>query len=86
MLLAKCAEGVEATRFITETVLQPAFDVSPQYTYRPRLVSDVDFTKKPPFTLTYHIRPAARWSDGVPVTARDFVFTHQRRSAGADAA
>ena len=24
--------------------------------------------------LTYTIRPEARWSDGVPVTARDFVF------------
>ena len=34
---------------------------------------------KRPFTLTYHIRPEARWSDGVPVTARDFVFTHQVR-------
>ena len=29
-----------------------------------------------PFTITYRIRPEARWSDGVPVTARDFVFTH----------
>ena len=28
------------------------------------------FTTTPPFTLTYHIRPEARWSDGVPVTAR----------------
>ena len=28
-----------------------------------------------PFTLTYHIRPEARWSDGVPVTAQDFIFT-----------
>jgi len=39
------------------------------------LVSGVGYTRKPPFTLTYHIRPDARWSDGVPVTARDFVFT-----------
>ena len=36
---------------------------------RPKLVSRVDFTTRPPFTLTYHIRPEARWSDGVPVTA-----------------
>ncbi len=34
-------------------------------------------TRKP-FTLTYHIRPEARWSDGVPVTASDFLFTHQK--------
>src|SRR4051812_22108634 len=24
----------------------------------------------------WHLRPDARWSDGVPVTADDFVFTH----------
>ena len=53
---------------------------------RPRLASgrtssrDVDVHEKPPFTLTYHIRPEARWSDGVPITASDFVFTHERIS------
>ncbi len=26
-------------------------------------------------TITYHLMPAARWSDGVPVTARDVIFT-----------
>ena len=41
------------------------------------LVSRVDFTRRRPFTLTYHIRPEARWSDGVPITAQDFIFTLQ---------
>ena len=31
-----------------------------------------------PFTVTYHIRPEARWSDGRPVTAADFQFTHKQ--------
>ena len=53
------------------------FALGPDLSLRPKLVSHVDFTTKPPFTLTYHIRPEARWSDGVPITARDFVFTHQ---------
>ena len=44
-------------------------------------MSGVTFTKKPPFTLTYRIQPRARWSDGVPVTARDFVFTLRARIA-----
>jgi ABC-type transport system substrate-binding protein len=82
VLLAKCTTRQEATRYISELILQPAFDVRPEYTYRPRLVSRVPFTNKPPFTLTYHIRPAARWSDGVPITARDFLFTHRVRVAG----
>ena len=75
VLVATCTS--EATRYITELILQPAFDVSPKYTFRPRLVSSVSFTRKPPYTLTYHIRPEARWSDGEQITAKDFVFTHQ---------
>jgi peptide/nickel transport system substrate-binding protein len=59
------------------SVLYGAFAVGPDLSLRPKLVSDVDFTTKPPFTLTYHIRPKAHWSDGVPITVRDFVFTHK---------
>ena len=60
-----------------EKVFAPPFALAPDFTPRPKLVSRVTFTRKPPFTLTYEIRPEARWSDGVPVSARDFVFTHQ---------
>ena len=59
-----------------EKVLEPAFALAPDSTRRPQLVSSVTYTKTPPFTVTFAIQPAARWSDGVPVTARDFVFTH----------
>jgi peptide/nickel transport system substrate-binding protein len=57
-------------------VLEGAFEVAPDFSYRPNLVSSVDVREKP-FTLTYHIRPKARWSDGTPVTASDFVYTFQ---------
>ena len=64
--------------FVLGQTLEGAFDVdSSDLTYRPNLVSRVTFTRNPPFTLTYHIRPTARWSDGAPVTAADFVFTYQ---------
>ncbi|NBS45703.1 MAG: hypothetical protein EBS99_01445, partial [Betaproteobacteria bacterium] len=29
-------------------------------------------------TWTFRIRPAARWSNGDPVTARDFLFSYER--------
>ena len=58
-----------------DEVLQKPFEVGPDFTYEERLVSRVDFTRRPPFTLTYHIRPEAHWSDGVPITAQDFIFT-----------
>ena len=51
--------------------------VGPDFTYEESLVSRVDFTRRRPFTLTYHIRPEARWSDGVPITAQAFIFTLQ---------
>ena len=74
-LVASC---VSPTFFWTlEKVFAPPFALAPDFTPRPELVSRVTFTRKPPFTLTYDIRPEARWSDGRPVTARDFVFTHQ---------
>ena len=62
-----------------EPVLEGAFEPGPGVTYRPRLVSSVTVHKEP-LTLTYHIRPEARWSDGVPLTSADFVFTFRRAS------
>jgi peptide/nickel transport system substrate-binding protein len=58
-------------------VLPGAFEVGPDLTYRPNLVSRVDMVSASPQTLVYHIRPQARWSDGQPLTARDFVFTYR---------
>jgi peptide/nickel transport system substrate-binding protein len=57
-------------------VFEGAFEIGPNLTYRPSLVSRVTLTEEP-FTLTYHIRPEARWSDGVTVSASDFVFTYK---------
>jgi peptide/nickel transport system substrate-binding protein len=73
-LRAGCGVGPQFSWTIAK-VLLPAFALAPDSTWRPALVSHVEYTTKPPFTLTYHIRPEARWNDGVPVTARDFDFT-----------
>ena len=54
--------------------LRGPFGVGADNTFRLDLVSGVTVT--PPHTLTYHIRPEARWSDGVSITARDFEFTY----------
>jgi ABC-type transport system substrate-binding protein len=56
-------------------VLDGAFEVEPDAAYRANLVSRAEIVSKQPFTLVFHIRPNARWSDGVPVTASDFAFT-----------
>jgi ABC-type transport system substrate-binding protein len=72
-VVERCVNASSSIR----SVLLGAYSVGPNSTYQPQLVSGVDYTTTPPFTLTYHIRPEARWSDGVPVSARDFVFTYQ---------
>ncbi|MBA2297722.1 MAG: peptide ABC transporter substrate-binding protein [Actinobacteria bacterium] len=77
LLVAGCPGRGLQLFWIMENVLAPAFLTAPDFTPRPRLVSRVGFTRSKPFTLTYEIRPEARWSDGVPVSARDFVFTHR---------
>ena len=61
-------------------VLEGAFEAGPDLVVRPNLVSEVDIARNP-FRLTYRIRSEARWSDGVPVTAADFEFTHEKLSA-----
>ena len=40
-----------------------AFEIGPDLTYRENLISSADVTKKP-FTVTYHIKTGAGWSDG----------------------
>jgi peptide/nickel transport system substrate-binding protein len=75
VLISPCKDGI----LPVSEVLYGAFELGPDFVRRPKLVSRADYTTKPPFTLTYHIRPEARWNDGAPVTARDFVFTYRAR-------
>jgi peptide/nickel transport system substrate-binding protein len=72
---------------VFSAVLSSPYEYGPDLVARPTLVTRVTYTKRRPFTLTYRIRPEARWSDGVPITARDFVFTLRaiRRSNLSDA-
>lgn len=62
------------TAWTAGIALPGAYIVKPNFSFRPYMVSRTDVTKKP-FTLTYHIRQKAKWSDGKSVTADDFIFT-----------
>jgi ABC-type transport system substrate-binding protein len=75
--LERCHANIPPAGHIMNLVLRGAFQIGAGFTWRYDLVTSVDFTTTPPFTLTYHIRPEARWSDGRSITARDFVFTHE---------
>ena len=55
-------------------IIRGAFLYTPNFTYKPDLISRYTL-KLRPMRVTYYIRKNARWSDGVPVTGRDFAFT-----------
>jgi peptide/nickel transport system substrate-binding protein len=55
-------------------VIRGAFLFTPKFTYKPDLISRFKFQTRPQ-RITYYIRKNARWSDGVPVTGKDFIFT-----------
>jgi ABC-type transport system substrate-binding protein len=74
--LERCGSTAPDVGILMGLALRGPFSIGPDNGYRPDLVSHVKYTKTPPYTLTYHIRPDARWSDGVPIRARDFVFTY----------
>jgi len=61
---------------IDETVLPNVFRSHPDFTVQ--LDKDVmlsaELTKSEPETITYKIRPEAKWSDGVPLDAKDFIL------------
>jgi peptide/nickel transport system substrate-binding protein len=64
---------------IANPVMRGAFQVQPDFTYKPMVVSGADLKFKP-FRVIYHIRKEAVWNDGgkaVPITAQDFIATQK---------
>jgi peptide/nickel transport system substrate-binding protein len=57
-------------------VIRGAFLFTPQFTYKPDLISRYTIKTKP-LRITYYIRKNSKWSDGVQVTGKDWRFTWQ---------
>ena len=57
-------------------VIRGAFLFTPSFKYQPDLISKYTL-KLHPQRVTYYIRKNAKWSDGVPVTGKDWKFTWQ---------
>src|SRR5512146_2159395 len=57
-------------------VIRGAFLFTPTFKYKPDLISKYRL-KLNPQRVTYYIRKNAKWSDGVPVTGKDWKFTWQ---------
>lgn len=61
--------------FPTLMTEQPDYELHPP-SFAPRLATSWEFSQDNR-TLTFHLRPDARWSDGTAVTAEDVRFTFQ---------
>jgi len=64
-----------ATTLILNTMLYGAYRVTPNLQFQPQLIQGHPRVTRNPFTLTYRIKRNARWNDGRPVSAADFIFT-----------
>lgn len=71
-----------ADRLVLEPVLPSAFQVneSDQAVYDPALITQAELQGTNPETVVYTINPHAVWSDGVPVSAEDFVYAWHEES------
>jgi ABC-type transport system substrate-binding protein len=57
-------------------VIRGAFLFTPQFTYKPDLITKAKLQTRP-MRVTYYIRKNAKWSDGTQVTGKDWKFTWQ---------
>jgi peptide/nickel transport system substrate-binding protein len=76
-----------ATRAVGSLLWPQVFQVAPGVT--PKLdtavVDDAEVVSVSPQTVVYHIDPRAQWSDGVPISAQDFVYAWlAQRGSGQD--
>jgi peptide/nickel transport system substrate-binding protein len=71
-VLAEIQDQVLPKVFIVQPDLKPALNTE--------VVTSATVTKTSPQTIVYHINPKASWSDGVPISAADFIYEWQARS------
>ncbi len=74
-----------ATQNVVENVYPSVFRTQPDLSVRldRDLMESAELTDERPQTVTYRIKPAATWSDGVPISAEDFAYLW-RQSKGSD--
>ncbi|HLX21221.1 MAG TPA: ABC transporter family substrate-binding protein [Gaiellaceae bacterium] len=69
---AEILDQVWPSVFIVQPSLKPVLDTD--------IVTSAKLTKKSPQTVVYTINPKAKWSDGTPINADDFIYNWQSQS------
>jgi peptide/nickel transport system substrate-binding protein len=76
-----------STPTLLASVLPSAYTMTPKLdeALNGDLLNSVEVTSTDPLTIQYQLNPAAVWSDGVPVSADDFIYAWQsQRGDGVD--
>ncbi len=78
------AGAASSTPTLLTSVLPSAYIISPKLIaeVNSNLLVSVEATSTAPLTIQYVINPQAEWSDGVPVTADDFIYAWQSQRGG----
>ncbi len=73
-----------STPALMAPVLPSAFTVDPKFgtVLNTALLRSVEVTSTTPLTVQYVLDPRAVWSDGVPVSAADFIYAWQSQRGG----
>src|SRR5205823_2840554 len=74
VLLLDCSDSWNV--FFDTPVIRGAFLTTPDFRHKPDLISHYRLRSRP-MRVTYYIRKDAHWSNGVPVTGKDWHFTWQ---------
>jgi len=76
----------EITRDVASAIWPQVFQVGPGQTpvLDTDVVSSAELVSISPQTVVYQINPKAVWSDGVPISADDFVYAWQSQRGGND--
>jgi len=76
-----------ATNVVLAAVLPSPFLVSStgDVIPNPNLIQQSELVSTKPETIVYTLNPQAVWSDGVPITAKDFIYAWQQQRTDSDA-
>ncbi|GAC1309742.1 MAG: peptide-binding protein [Vulcanimicrobiaceae bacterium] len=74
------ADAGNVEQQLAHLAFEPFYDLDPRGRPVPELLAEIPSVRNGGIsadgrTLVYHLRPKVRWSDGVPLTARDVLFT-----------
>ena len=80
-------DNLAALNYMTILVYPQAFDTTPEFevVMNKDLLTSAEQTSDDPQTIKYEINPDAAWSDGTPISGKDFIYNWKLQNGKVDA-